>query len=52
MPVINVEIPAELYREFKLGIVERLGGKRGDMTKALEEAIRLWLSQKPHIRSF
>ncbi len=46
MPVINVEISAELYRAFKLAIVERLGGKRGDMKKALEEAISLWLKLK------
>jgi len=43
---LNVPISDELYSKLKMEIVKRTGGKKGDLKNAVEEAIRLWLSQK------
>jgi hypothetical protein len=40
------EISDELERKFRLEVTRRLGGKKGDLTKALEEAIKLWLTKE------
>jgi len=40
---LNVPISDELYQNLKMEIVKRLGGKKGDLKRAVEEAIKLWL---------
>jgi len=46
MANLNVPISDELYAKLKMEIVRRTGGKKGDLKNAIEEAIKLWLSQK------
>lgn len=40
------EISDELERKFRIEVTRRLGGKKGDLTKALEAAIKLWLNEE------
>lgn len=42
---ICVEIPGELEKQLRLKTVERLGGKKGDLSKAVEEAVSMWVAK-------
>ena len=39
-----VTIDDDLERKFRIEIAKRKGGKRGDLSKAIEEAIGKWLT--------
>jgi hypothetical protein len=41
--VLYSEIDAELEKKFRVKAAEKYGGTQGALTKALEEAIKLWL---------
>ena len=43
---INIELPDDLERKLRLAAVERFGGKRGSLGKALKAAVELWLREK------
>ena len=43
---ISVDVPDELEKQLRLKTVERFGGKKGDLSKAVEEAIRMWVVKK------
>jgi metal-responsive CopG/Arc/MetJ family transcriptional regulator len=43
---ICVDIPDELEKKLRLKTIERFGGKKGDLSRAVEEAIREWLTKK------
>jgi hypothetical protein len=43
---LDASIGDKLAKEFRQEIARRLGGRKGDLTKALEEAIQLWIKQK------
>jgi hypothetical protein len=43
---ISVDIPDELEKQFRLKTVERFGGKKGDLSRAAEEAIKTWATKK------
>jgi post-segregation antitoxin (ccd killing protein) len=42
---VSVSIPDELEQQLREKGVERFGLKRGYLSKAVEEAIRLWLKE-------
>jgi len=42
---ISVEIADELERKLRFKTIERFGGKKGDLSKALEEAVRSWVTE-------
>ena len=42
---ISVDLPDELEKQLRLKTVERFGGKKGDLSKAVEEALRTWIAQ-------
>lgn len=46
LSTIAVNIPPELYKAFRGKIIERFGGKKGDVAKAVIEAIELWIKAK------
>jgi len=46
MGTINVEIPDELHHRFRKKIVDVYGGKKGDMRKAVVEALEDWVKKK------
>ncbi len=43
---ISVDIPDELERQLRLKTVERFGGKKGDLSRAVEEAVKTWINRK------
>ena len=42
---ISVELPDELEKKLRFKTVERFGGKKGDLSKAVEESVRAWVAQ-------
>jgi len=42
----NVDLPDELEKQLRFKTIERFGGKKGDLSKSVEEAIRTWISKK------
>jgi hypothetical protein len=43
---ICVEIPDELEKNLRFKTIERFGGKKGDLSKAVEEAVRKWVTKE------
>ena len=43
---ICVDIPDELERRLRLKVVERFGGKKGALSRAVAEAIREWVNKR------
>ena len=43
---INVDLPDELEKKLRFKTVERFGGKKGDLSKAVEEAIKTWVAKE------
>ena len=43
---INVDISDELEKQLRLKTVERFGGKKGDLSRAIQEAVKTWINQK------
>ena len=43
---VCVEIPADLYKQFNLAIINKHGKVHGKIKKSLVEAIKLWLEEQ------
>jgi hypothetical protein len=43
---IYVELSDELEKQLRFKTIERFGGRKGDLSKAVEEAIRTWVAKK------
>jgi hypothetical protein len=43
---ISVDLPNDLEKQLRFKTVERFGGKKGDLSKAVEDAVRMWIAQK------
>lgn len=43
---IDVELPDQLEKEFRLEVDKRFGVKKGNLTKAVQQAIRQWIENK------
>jgi hypothetical protein len=43
---INVDIPDEIEKQLRLETVKRFGGKKGDLSKAVQEAVKTWINKK------
>jgi hypothetical protein len=43
---INVELPDETEMKLRFKTIERFGGKKGDLSKAVEEAVKTWISKE------
>jgi hypothetical protein len=43
---INVDIPDELEKQLRIKTVERFRGKKGDLSRAVQEAIKTWINKK------
>jgi hypothetical protein len=39
---ISVELSEELEKKLRFKTIEIFGGKKGDLSKAVEEAVRTW----------
>jgi hypothetical protein len=46
MSRISIDLPDELEKQLRIKTVERFGGKKGDLSKAVEEAIKTWVTKK------
>jgi len=46
MGQINVNLPDEMEKQLRLKTVERFGGKKGDLSKAVEQAVKTWINNK------
>ena len=42
---ISVDLPDELEKQLRLKTVEKFGGKKGDLQKAVEEAVERWVTE-------
>ena len=43
---ICVEIPDKLEKELRFKTVERFGGKKGNLSRAVGEAVMTWIAKK------
>ena len=43
---INVELSDELEKKLRFKTVEKFGGKKGDLSKAVDEAVKTWISKE------
>jgi hypothetical protein len=43
---ISADIPDELEKQLRLKTVEKFGGKKGDLSRAVQEAIKTWITTK------
>jgi hypothetical protein len=46
MELIDVDLPDELEKELRFSTVERFGGKKGDLSRAVEEAVKTWVDKE------
>jgi hypothetical protein len=42
---ISVTLSDELEKELRFKTIERFGGKKGDLTRAVAEAVRTWVAK-------
>jgi len=42
---ICVEIPDQLEKQLRFKTIEKFGGKKGDLTRAVEEAVKTWVAK-------
>ena len=43
---IAVDLPDELEKKLRLKTIDRFGGRKGDLSKAVEEAITEWVAKE------
>jgi hypothetical protein len=43
---ISVDLPDELEKKLRLKTVERFGGKKGDLSRAVEDAVKTWITKE------
>ena len=48
---INADLPDDLEKELRLKTVERFGGKKGDLSRAIQEAVRTWIAKTSEPKS-
>jgi len=46
MAKVNVVIPDDVLKELRHAVIEKYGGKRGSLSTAVTESIKLWLKQE------
>jgi hypothetical protein len=44
---ISVTLSDDLEKQLRFTTIERFGGKKGDLTKAVTEAIETWIAKEP-----
>ena len=43
---INVDLPDELDKQLRFKTIEKFGGKKGDLSRAVQEAVKTWINGK------
>jgi len=41
---INVELSDDIERKLRFKTIEQFGGKKGDLSRAIEEAVKKWVT--------
>jgi hypothetical protein len=41
-----VDLPDELEKKLRFKTIERFGGKKGDLSKAVNEAVSTWINKE------
>ena len=41
---INVELTDELEKKLRFRTIDKFGGKKGDLSRAIEEAVKQWVT--------
>jgi hypothetical protein len=41
---ISVDLPDELEKQLRLKTVQKFGGKKGDLSRAVQDAIKAWIA--------
>ena len=42
---ISVELSDELEKKLRFKTIEKFGGRKGDLSKAVEEAVKTWIAE-------
>ena len=45
---ISVEISDELEKKLRFKTIDRFGGKKGDLSRAVEEAVKIWVTKEKY----
>jgi hypothetical protein len=43
---VSVYLPDELEKMLRFKTIERFGGRKGDLSKAVEEAVKTWIEKE------
>jgi len=43
---ISVDISDELEKQLRFKTIERFGGRKGDLSRAVEEAVKTWVTKE------
>ena len=43
---VCVDLPDEVEKKLRFKTVERFGGKKGDLSRAVEEAVKTWVAKE------
>jgi len=43
---VSVYLPDELEKKLRFKTIERFGGRKGDLTRAVEEAVKTWVEKE------
>ena len=43
---ITVDLPDELEKKMRFKTIERFSGRKGDLSRAVEEAVRAWVNKE------
>jgi Arc/MetJ-type ribon-helix-helix transcriptional regulator len=43
---ISVELPDELEKKLRFKTIERFGGRKGDLSRAVQEAVETWVAKE------
>ena len=47
---IAVELSDELEKKLRLKTIERFGGKKGDLSRSVEEAVKNWVAKEEQMK--
>jgi hypothetical protein len=42
---VSVYLPDELEKRLRFKTIERFGGRKGDLTRAVKEAVKTWIEK-------
>jgi hypothetical protein len=46
---INIELSDDIEKKLRIKAIEKFGGKKGDLSKAVEEAVKKWVTSEESV---